>query len=32
MMFDIPAGTNLKISAMRNAAAATRGWALYAVD
>jgi hypothetical protein len=32
MRFDIPAGTNLKISAMRNAAAATRGWALYGVD
>jgi hypothetical protein len=32
MRFDIPAGTNLKISAMRNGTAASRGWALYGVD
>lgn len=32
MTFNIPAGTALKISAMRPGTAATRGWALYGVD
>ncbi len=32
MRFNIPAGVALKISASRNAAAATRGWAAYGVD
>ena len=32
MRFNIPAGVALKISAMRNAAAATRGWVAYGVD
>jgi len=32
MRFNLPAGINLKISAMRNVAAATRGWALYGLD
>jgi hypothetical protein len=32
MRFNIPAGVALKISAMRNAAAASRGWAAYGVD
>lgn len=32
MLFNIPSGIDLRISAMRNATAATRGWALYGVD
>jgi hypothetical protein len=32
MRFDIPAGTNLKISAMHSTTAASRGWAIYGVD
>jgi hypothetical protein len=32
MQFNIPAGIALKISAMRNTTAATRGWAAYGVD
>jgi hypothetical protein len=32
MAFNIPAGTALKISAMRNTTAASRGWAAYGVD
>lgn len=32
MRFNIPAGVALKVSAMRNGTAATRGWAAYCVD
>ena len=32
MLFNIPASTRLTVSAMRNAAAEARGWALYGVD
>ncbi len=32
MRLNIPAGVALKISAMRNAAAASRGWSAYGVD
>lgn len=32
MLFNIPAGVSLEVSAMRNAAAASRGWVLYGVD
>ncbi len=32
MMFNIPAGVNLKVAAMRNATAEARGWVLYGVD
>jgi hypothetical protein len=30
--FDLPAGSDLRLSAMRNATAAARGWIIYGVD